>query len=358
MRKARLLIPLLSGIWLASCQSQGPSPVIIDIAQPWATADAAQSGMDAALLARAVSDATAIPRFRSLLVARHGKLVLEQYLGGATQADLFDVRSVTKSVVSALTGIALSEGKLPSLDATVGQYLGAPYVLDAGDKAVTVRQLLTMTSGYAWNDDTDYNPWILSSDHVQYLLDRPQQSGAGFDYDSAAVHLLGVVLQNATATPLPTYAQQKLFQPLGVGAVQWEQLENGMVNGGSGIQLAGRDLLRLGQLVLQEGMSGKTQLLPMGWVGEMVTPRFPWRDTDGPQRGVTYGYLWWLASGVQIPAAFAWGYGGQFVYVAPSLDLVAVTTTNWVGLSTEADPVAFAETVLGVVVSDVLPAAH
>ena len=104
-----------------------PPPVtIIDISQPWARATAAESNMDEVMLGRAASDAAAMPRFRSLLVARHGKLVAENYFGGADNATVFDLRSVTKSVVSMLTGIAVQTGKLPSIDATVGTYGAAP----------------------------------------------------------------------------------------------------------------------------------------------------------------------------------------------------------------------------------------
>src|SRR5262245_64953808 len=152
-------------IALAACAQPAPPPpppVVVDTTQPWTIADPAQAGMDAGLLGRAAADASAIPRFRALLVARNGMPVLARYFAGAGPDTRFDVRSVTKSVVSTLVGIALAEGRLASLDATVGDYLGAPYVLDAADSAVTVRQLVTMSSGYAWNDDVDYNPWILS----------------------------------------------------------------------------------------------------------------------------------------------------------------------------------------------------
>ena len=131
--------------------------------------------MDSVKLSRATNDAAAMPRFRSLLVARHGKLALEDYFGGTGATTEFDVRSVTKSIVSLLVGDAIAAGKL-SLDSTVGDFLGAPYALDAGDRAVTVRELLTMTSRYQWDENTgdDYNLWVLSTDHVQFLLDRAQ----------------------------------------------------------------------------------------------------------------------------------------------------------------------------------------
>jgi CubicO group peptidase (beta-lactamase class C family) len=339
-----------------------PPPVtIIDIAQPWARATPAEVDMDEVMLGRAASDAAAMPRFRSLLVARHGKLVAENYFSGADRATVFDLRSVTKSVVSMLTGIAIQNGSLPNIDATVGAYVDTPYSLDTSDRAVSVRQLLTMSSRYQWNENSadDYNLWVLSNDHVQFLLDRRQTDPAGtFTYNSAAVNLLGVVLQDAVAKPLPAFAAEVLFQPVGITSVQWEQLEPNMVNAGSGIKMTATDLLRFGQLLLQRGRSGSRQVVPEAWIDAGTTPQFGWREQYGAQRGTTYGYLWWVAQPPATVATFAWGFGGQFAYVVPSLDLVVVATTQWQGISAEVNPTTFAGNVLTVIVNDILPAAR
>lgn len=316
--------------------------------------------MDEVRLGRAVRDAAAMPRFRSLLVARHGKIVSESYFGGTDRSTSFDVRSVTKSVVSMLTGIALQSGQLSSLDAPIGDHVAAPYALDLMDRAVTVRELLTMTSGYQWNETSgnDYNNWVLSDDHVQFLLDRLQTDPAGeFNYNSAAVNLLGLALERATAQSLPQFANDTLFRPIGITTAQWELLEPGMVNGGSGIRMSAQDLLRFGQLLLQRGRTGNRQIVAESWVEAGTTAQFAWREIYGAQRGTTYGYLWWIAQPPATPAVFAWGFGGQFVYVVPSLDLVVVTTTEWRGISAETSPTMFAASILTIIVNDILPAA-
>jgi len=336
-----------------------PSPRI-DLASPWVESPPADVGLDATTLAAATAEAATMPRFRSLLAARHGRLALERYFGGADAGTLFDVRSVTKSVVSALTGIALRDQVLPSVDAPVAGYLSPPYLLDDVSRGVTVRHLLTMTSGFEWSEDNvgDYNLWIVADDHVQYLFDRPHASppGTQFAYNSAAVHTLGVVLQHAAGMPLPLYARDRLFAPIGIDSVAWEALDRGTVNGGSGIQLRGRDLLKLGQLYLQRGWSAERSVVPEGWVDDTTRPRFGWRNDYGAQKSVTYGMLWWV-SDASPPAFFAWGYGGQFVYVVPGRDLVVVATTNWRSL-TETTPAAIAQDVLGVIVRDVVSAAR
>jgi len=353
-------VGLVAVLFTAGC---GTPPVTstdarLDLSRPWEQATPDQVGLQAQGLETAASRAASMARFRGLLVARHGKLVVERYLGGSDANTLFDVRSVTKSVLSALTGIALRDQALPGLEASMARYLEPPYSLDEADRPITLRNLMTMTSGFQWDDNQDYNPWILSPDHVQYLLDRPHSTppGAQFQYNSAAVHVLGVVLQEATGTPLPQYADAHLFRALGVEGAEWEPLDRGTVNGGSGIRLRGRDLLKLGQLYLQRGWSGQESVVPESWVDETTRPQFSWRDRYGAQAGVTYGMLWWV-SDAEPPAFFAWGYGGQFVYVVPRLDLVVVATTDWTNL-TETTPLGLAEDVLGVIVDDVVHAAR
>jgi CubicO group peptidase (beta-lactamase class C family) len=333
----------------------------VDLSHPWAFTSPAKGGMDSLALEGAATAAASIPRFRSLLVARGGHIVLERYFGGTDANTLFDVRSVTKSVVALLTGLAVADGAIPGISARLGDYLGLPDTLDAGDSAVTVRDLLTMTPGYAWHelgDGPDFDLWSAASDHVQYLLDRPQTGPPGpFEYNSAAAHVLGVLLQNAEGEPLPEYAEQALFAPIGITSARWEGLEYGTVNGAAGMSMTARDLLRIGQLLLQEGRSGERNIVPAAWVRAMTSPRFNWRDEVGPQSGVSYGYLCWVADGTPRPAYFAWGYGGQFIYVIPSLDLVVVTTTEWHGIASEEESDALGMSVLDVIVDRVEAAA-
>ena len=352
-------VALAAGCGTSSSPEVRSPEARLDLAAAWVQAPPADVGLDAAALEAGAARAAGIPRFRSLLVARHGKLAFERYLRGTDAQTLFDARSVTKSVVSALVGIALKDQALPSLDAPVAPYLEPQYALDPTDRGVQVRHVMTMTSGFQWDDDRDYNPWITSDDHVQYLLDRPraQPPGTEFTYNSAAVHLLGVVLQRATGTPLPEYANRHLFDALGVGTVAWEALDRGTVNGGSGIRLRARDLLKFGQLYLQGGWSGARSIVPQSWVDETTRPQFAWRATYGAQHSVTYGMLWWV-SDAEPRASFAWGYGGQFVYVVPQRDLVVVATTDWSNLRQETTPLALAEEVLGIIVEDLVPAAR
>lgn len=353
--------PLLvaAAVALAAACSDSPTGIAfdepVDLRQPWATASPAEVGMDAEALARAARQASEIDRFRSLLVVRRGRLVGEYHFGGMRPDDMADVRSVTKSVVSTLVGLALERGHLRSLDQTLGEVLGDDFPdLDEIDRQVTVRHLLTMSGGWAWTEQgaVGYNDWLLSGDHVGYLLRTPRAAppGGAFAYNSAGSHLLGVVVEKAVGRPLGDFAREALFAPLGIDTVVWEPLGGGPVNGSSGLDLRPRDLARLGQLFLQDGWSGRTRVLPSGWVGEATRERWPWRSPTGPTV-TTYGYQWWID--VPNRAFMAWGFGGQFIYVAPERELVVVVTTEW----RNAAPADLAMQALSVIVEGVLPAA-
>ncbi len=124
------------------------------------------------------------------------------------------------------------------------------------------------------------------------------------------------------------------------------------------IRMTGEDLLRFGQFVLQRGVSGSMRIVSEAWIDEATRPKFSWRNDYGTQRSTTYGHLWWVADSPAVPAVFAWGYGGQFVYVVPSRDLVVVTTTDWTGIGAETNPTTFAGQILSIIAGDILPAAR
>jgi CubicO group peptidase (beta-lactamase class C family) len=365
MHRRRAIHPvlalLLSAALLTACYDpvSPRSAVVIDLSEPWILASPAEVGLDPILIERAAARAELIPRFRALLVARSGRLVLERHFGTGNSSTLYDVRSVTKSVVSAITGIAIANGMIPELETGMGLFLDDHYQLDDEDRAVSVRHLLEMTSGFEWNESPgpDYNVWMLNGgDHAQFVLDRPQAftPGTRWQYNSGAVHVLGIVLEHASGMSLAQLAQEGLFQPSGIGTVVWESLGDGIVNGGSGIKMRGQDLLRFGQLHLQRGRSGARVVIPENWVESatsMVTSR---GGRLGPLNGLGYGRLWWTAESPR-RAYFASGFGGQFVYVVPDAELVVVTTTEWGGLNGPT-VLELQEAVMDVIVSDVVAA--
>lgn len=361
-RAPRALAALFVVLLPAGCGDSptGPGSAVLDLSAPWAESGPGAQGMDSVRLAVAVGQASAIPRLMSLLVVRNGTLVVEEYFRGNHADSLNDVRSVTKSVVSTLTGIALKRGDFTSLDQTLGELLpDAPYQ-DSRQRGITVWQLLSMAGGFEWFEDhgPDYTNWIRSQDHVRYLLERPivSEPGTAFAYNSAAVDLLGVVLQRATGQTLEEFADEVLFGPLGITRRRWEVLPEGHDNGGAGLDLRPRDLARLGQLYLQEGRSGDQNVLSRSWTVEATRPHWGWRSRFGPLHALSYGYLWWTDSRPEGDVFLAWGWGGQFILVQRATGLVVVATTEWRGMADEDESDATTEAVLNVIVDHVLGA--
>jgi CubicO group peptidase (beta-lactamase class C family) len=269
----------------------------------------------------------------SFLIVKNGKIVFESYQNTPSPNSLRDVRSVTKSIVATLTFIAIDKGYLRSEDDRIGDYLKDNFELSQGQRNITVRSLLTMSSGIDWRESgtIGYGAWISSEDHVEYLLDRPLTSSPGevFNYNSAAVHLLGVLIQEASNMSLPEFAEQYLFEPLNIGPVSWENLPGEYVNGGSGIDMHTHDLAKIGLLYLQDGVSGGKRIFSKGWISRATKSQFDWRANYGSLESYSYGYLWWTVE-EPFEGFLAWGYGGQFIFVIPEFEMVIVSTTNWI----------------------------
>jgi CubicO group peptidase (beta-lactamase class C family) len=327
----------------------------------WRTAAPDQQGMDPAVLDdldTKVPDR--YPQVRSLLVVRHGYLVYERYWHGLDASDGHNSHSVTKSVTSALVGIALGERHLKSLDQTVGELLAAhlPANADPRLRRVTVEQLLTMTSGLASDakpggrDELLWNRMLSSRDWVAHILGRRlvNKPGVSFAYSSAGSQLLSAVVADATGQSILAYARAKLFGPLGIttnnaleqavrhwpptpaelaaydqAPVAWPTDPQGYQVGFAWLKLPARDLAKFGYLYLNGGRWDRTQVVPADYVRASVQPH---TELPSSVPGDGYGYQWWTTRVDAHPGFVAVGAGGQFIQVIPDLDLVVVITTD------------------------------
>jgi CubicO group peptidase (beta-lactamase class C family) len=324
----------------------------------WRTAVPSDRGMDPQVLDDLDTQVPQrYPQVRSLLVVRHGYLVYERYWQGFGAADGHELHSVTKSVTSALVGIALADHKLKSLDQTVGELLAAhlPKHADPRLARVTVQQLLTMTGGLpsdvqSTGGDARLSRRLFQSrDWVAHILGRPlaYDPGTTFAYSNASSHLLSAIVADATGQPTLAVARAKLFNPLGIrsdnvfqpragkpptpaqlqawrqAAVAWPRDPQGYHFGFGETKLPARDLAKFGFLYLNGGRWDATQVVPAGYVRASTQPQ---RKVGGSRVG--YGYQWWTTS-INLHAAFeAMGLGGQRIVVVPDLDLVVVITCD------------------------------
>jgi CubicO group peptidase (beta-lactamase class C family) len=293
-----------------------------------------EQDIDPVLLMHAYKSAGGLPALRSLLVVRHGRLVGERYFGGHDRDTVLNVKSVSKSILSALVGIALREGFLGGLEQPVSTWLPEYFgpEVDPRKREITLRHLLTMSAGLRWVENADYlRPLFESPDWLQATLELPLVDipGRRFNYSTALAHLTSAILTRTSGMSTYTLADEYLFGLLGISIEPWTSDPQGYFVGGTDIRLSARDMARFGQLMLQRGHWNGTQVVPEAWVDESTRPQIALPKAGFWHPAYTaYGYYWWLRKMGTHEAAVASGYGGQLIYVIPTLDLVLVTTAD------------------------------
>ena len=285
-------------------------------------------GLDSVLLAQAYDSAARLPRLRSLLVARHGELVREQYFNGATAATRANIKSASKSVMWALIGIAIAERRLEGTAQPIAPFFES-HMGPGSDprlRSITIGNLLSMQSGLEPTSFGNYGEWVSSSNWVRYVLTRPLVAEPGSPrmlYSTGSTHLLSAILTQATGMSTLAYARSRLFQPLGIELAAWTTDPQGIYFGGNEMRLRPRELLKFAELFRNEGEYEGRQVIPADWVDSAKV-----RRTSSPYNGHGYGYGWWQRFGRNHQVFFAWGYGGQYAFVVPDLDLTVVTTSD------------------------------
>jgi CubicO group peptidase (beta-lactamase class C family) len=248
--------------------------------------------------------------------------------------DLHTMQSVSKTVTSAIIGIAITRGDFKAgLDTPVLSYFDVSKVKNVDDRKrhMTIRNVLTMTTGLDWNEDVPYDdPRSDSSlmeatdDWVQYVIDKPMAHDPGtvFNYSSGATELLAHIFQKETGQDIDAYGEKRLFAPLGIKH-RWKRTYLGVVDTEGGLYLSGTDLAKIGYLYLNDGRWDGKQLIANAWVRQSLTPAI-----DTGWQGLKYGFKWWLQP-LEDRKEYVWhaiGFGGQRLMVFPSEQLVAVFT--------------------------------
>jgi len=281
----------------------------------------------------------------AVVIARHGKLVYERYFTGedrawatplgcvAYHAGLrHDVRSITKSVTALLVGIAVENGWIADLDVPVFSFFPDHGDLRTPEKErITLRHLLTMSAGLAWSEELPYsNPanserrMMEAADPHRYVLEQPVARPAGFvyNYNGGLTALLGAILHRVSGRPPDQLAKEYLFDPLGIDDVEWVRYPNGTPNVTSGLRMRPRDVAKIGQLVLNQGAWNNTGIVSSAWIDQATSPQIQGEGL------YFYGFQWWLGRSLIDRQEISWtaavGWGGQRLYVIPSLDMTIV----------------------------------
>ena len=285
--------------------------------------------MSSERLARLV-DFGAFNDMDSVLVTRHGRIVLEATYAPFRAGLKHRLYSVTKSVVSTLAGMALGDGLLDSTDRKVVDFFADRTIanLDDAKKAITVQHLLDMRSGLTWQDNlgVSFNAMERSPDWQQFVLDHPMSVAAGtsFNYSGGNSHLLSAILSKVTGKSAHAYAREKLFGPLGIDDVLWRADPQGVSGGGAGLYLQPRDMAKIGYLWLRGGVWEGKQILPASWIEGVRAANV--EIPESWARDLRYGAQFWV---MPLRDAFmAVGTHRQLIVVMPNLDIVAVVTSS------------------------------
>jgi len=277
------------------------------------------------LFASALQTAGQMPRLHSLLISHQGELVLEEYFNGKTSRQTANVKSVSKSWISALVGIAIERGYIEGLDQPISEFYD-DVLDDVSKRSITVGNLLSMQAGLETTSFYNYGAWVLSDDWVRFALQQPLQSqpGTRLMYSTGNTHLLSAILTQATGRSTLQFAREELGQPLGFHLEAWPTDPSGIYFGGNNMEITPRQMLAFGEMYLNRGRANGRQVIPESWVDTSFQPLAESRRESGRY----YGYGWWIRDMAGVQTAYAWGYGGQFILVAEDLELVVITTSN------------------------------
>jgi len=324
----RVVGMMLVTVLVAAC-SGGTAPDVWPT-NGWSSSTPEEQGMDSALLADMLETIQSQGyEIDSVLVARNGVLVLDSYRYPAEPLAPHIIHSCTKSIVSGLVGIAIEQGHIEGVRSPILEIFSNRQVanLDQDKKAMMLEDVLTMSTGFRCEDSylhrwRGLNELRSSNDWVQYVLDLPmsEEPGTRFEYCNSASFLLSAIIRETTGKNCLEFATQHLFGPLGIEDVIWPTNPEGINIGWGELRMRPRDIAKIGLLYLHKGRWDGKQIVPAKWVE---------RSTRMQVRASTlqegYGYQWWIADhGIYM----ALGYGGQYIVVAPDLEMVVVFTSS------------------------------
>ncbi len=302
----------------------------------WEISTPQEKGLDPELVEDLYQEAEDLDSLYSVLLVKDGMLVAEKYYHGASRDEETLMQSASKSMLSAVVGIALEEGCLSSLDQKMIDFFPevADQVTDPGKREITLRQMLQMRSGYPdEEDDAAYMEALYYGVYPPLIEAFPLVSppGTDFHYSNLTYSWLAILLERACGPDLRDFSQQVLFGPMEAEVGEWIKDRDGYYIGSGGIYLTARDAAKFGLLYLNGGEYGGEQVVPASWVDDSLT-NYSQRAKDYgwgfPFKEMGYGYGWWTASVGEHDFWFAWGHGGQFIVLMDDLDLVIVTTAD------------------------------
>jgi len=325
--------------------SKDTSPVDPLVEYPWERSTPESVGLDRYVLATMTNliYAGGFGQIHSLIILKENKLVYEDYFNGYSQTDIHPLYSVTKSVTSSLLGLAVDRAYINDLGVSAAAFFPEYQPAIESDplkSQITLENLLTMSAGFDWDEDTypyedplnDVYRLSRSSDWMRFIWQLPMENTPGnvFRYNSGCTMLISEILDKSIGRPVDDFAQIFLFKPLDITFWDWESGPNSVINTGWGLQMRPVDMIKLGHLYLNQGIWQSKQIIPSDWITRSTKVHM---IVNG---SFNYAYQWWrvsdessMGSGLTVnDLFFAWGYGGQFIFVIPHLNMVVVSTAG------------------------------
>lgn len=263
----------------------------------------------------------------SFLLLQDDRLLFEEYRGRMHAGRPVNIKSASKSILSLLIGIAIEKGYLRSVDQTIGEFFPDFFEVhpDVVKASITIQDLLTMRAGLASTSRANYGAWVISDNWVDYVLSRAlvETPGEEMVYSTGSSHLLSVILTRASGMSTREFARRYLFGPLKISIGGWDRDPQGYYMGGNNLALSPSALLKIGIMVMNRGVYQGRRIVPADWIDEsmQIYTRSHFNPYD-------YGYLWWQRELEGHTVLFAWGNGGQYIFMIPSLRAVAVVTSS------------------------------
>jgi len=266
----------------------------------------------------------------ALLIAKDGQTVFEKYYNQSSKDQLCNVQSLTKSIMSLLVGVAIDQGKIKSEEESIRTYFPTIFanLKDQRKEQITIKDLLNQTSGLKWEGYKEHESWLKSRQPNHYVLTKPLATRPGkmYFYNSGATHLLSQILVKATGQSVLAFAETHLFTPLQITNVKWEIRNDGHHDGsGLGFWMQADDLVKIGQLVLNKGNWKGQQIISQQWIDKSLDVDLKAKAAFGLPRS-KHGYCWYTTERNGLNLYYGMGYGGQFIFLFPSENLVIVTT--------------------------------
>jgi CubicO group peptidase (beta-lactamase class C family) len=327
----RIFLPaiILATFSFTSCNELADIEINTDIFK-WEVSSPDELGLSSTMLNSALNEASSKRFINSIIVIRNGKIALEKYFNGGNVNSSQTVRSVSKSFLSALIGIAVSKGIInlnQKMIDSFPEYKSA--VKDSRVNNITLKQLITMRSGIK-GDEEAYFTFTSSGNWIKKIIELPLNfdPGSKAGYSTAGTHLVAGMLTKASGMNLMEFAQENLFEPARIVIKDWARDPQGICFGGNDMFFTTRNMAILGLLYLNKGKLNDLQIIPEEWVNQSHIYSGGSSMTWGSLSSGGYGYLWWLGKVSGKNVFFALGHGGQFIVCVPDINMIVAATSD------------------------------